>query len=85
MIARQQSESEITQLVESFLDSIPKGRGIAIEGHGMFSVEQLRDEVRRETPAGKEIKITVLRYNRYKRLRKRRRVREGAVAASQDG
>ena len=58
-------DSEIDQIVDAYLNSIPAGRALAIEGYGSFTPSQLKEEVRRKTAVGEEIKSTVLQYNRF--------------------
>jgi hypothetical protein len=58
-------DDEVDRIVEAYLNSIPKGRAIAIESYGVFTVSQLREELRNRTAVGEEIKNTVLQYNRF--------------------
>ena len=76
-------EDEIDRIVEAYLNSVPNGRSLAIEGLGTFTVSQLREEVRNRTAVGEELKATVLQYNRFiEEAIKKGRVRvESAEAA----
>jgi hypothetical protein len=58
-------DSEIDRIVDAYLNSIPTGRALAIEGYGSFTPSQLKEEVRNKTAVGEEIKNTVLQYNRF--------------------
>ena len=58
-------DTEIDRIVDAYLDSIPTGRALAIEGYGSFTPSQLKEEVRNRTAVGEEIKSTVLQYNRF--------------------
>ena len=58
-------DSEIDRIVDAYLNSIPTGRALAIEGYGNFTPSQLKEEVRNRTAVGEEIKSTVLQYNRF--------------------
>lgn len=58
-------DSEIDQIVDAYLNSIPAGRALAIEGYGSFTASQLKEEVLKKSAVGEEIKSTVLQYNRF--------------------
>src|SRR5712691_10529439 len=62
---RDLSEVEMDQLVQDYVDSIPQGETLVIMGEGPFTVDQLRQEVRRRTAVGQRLANIVRRYHMF--------------------
>ena len=59
------NELEKEVVVTAYLDSIPKGRAIAVSGYGSFTPDILKDELRKHTAVAEEITGAVLRHSRF--------------------
>ncbi len=59
------NESEKERVVKAYLNSIPQGRAIALSGHGSFTADSLKNELRKHTAVAEEITDVVLRHSRF--------------------
>ena len=59
------NELEKERVVTAYLNSIPKGRAIAVSGYGSFTPDRLKNELRKHTVVAEEIIDAVLRHSRY--------------------
>ncbi len=59
------NEHDKEQVVTAYLNSIPRGRAIAISGYGSFTADTLKDELRKHSRVAEEITDAVLRHSRF--------------------